>query len=67
MPLSCRVNPRGRGAARIAGRKLVQGLAHWFEVWNKAGENAFRLATFMAMQESGKTVAESASMAKNSG
>jgi len=52
-------------AARIAGRKLVQGLAHWFEVWNKAGENAFRLATFMAMQESGKTVAESASMAKN--
>jgi hypothetical protein len=52
-------------AARIAGRKLVQGLAHWFEVWNQAGENAFRLATFMAMQESGKTVAESASMAKN--
>jgi len=52
-------------AARIAGRKLVQGLAHWFEVWNQAGESAFRLATFMAMQESGKTVAESASMAKN--
>lgn len=52
-------------AAKIAARKLVNGLAHWFEVWNQAGENAFRLATFMAMQESGKTVAESASMAKN--
>lgn len=52
-------------AAKIATRKLLGGLAHWFEVWNQAGENAFRLATFMAMQESGKTVAESASMAKN--
>lgn len=52
-------------AAKIATRKLVGGLAHWFEVWNSAGENAFRLATFMAMEESGKTVAQSASMAKN--
>lgn len=52
-------------AAMIATRKLVGGLAHWFEVWNQAGENAFRLATFMAMEESGKGVAQAASMAKN--
>ena len=52
-------------AAKIATRKLLGGLAHWFEVWNQAGENAFRLATFMAMEDAGKTVAQSASMAKN--
>jgi hypothetical protein len=52
-------------AAKIARRKLLGGIMHWFEVWNSAGENAFRLATFMAMEESGKTVAQSASMAKN--
>ena len=52
-------------AAKIATRKLLGGLAHWFEVWNQAGENAFRLATFMAMENAGKTVAQSASMAKN--
>jgi hypothetical protein len=52
-------------AAKIATRKLLGGLAHWFEVWNQAGENAFRLATFMAMEDAGKTVAQSSSMAKN--
>ncbi len=55
----------GLRAARVATRKLMGGLAHFFETWNQAGENAFRLALYQAMRESGRSKAEAASAAKN--
>lgn len=52
-------------ALRAAGRKTFNATLKYIEHLNAAGENAFRLATFKAMVESGKSVAESANMAKN--
>jgi len=52
-------------ALRAAGRKTFNVTLKYIEHLNAAGENAFRLATFKAMVESGKSVAESANMAKN--
>lgn len=52
-------------ALRAAGRKTFNATLKYIEHLNSAGENAFRLATFKAMIESGKSVNEAASMAKN--
>lgn len=52
-------------ALRAAGRKVFNATIRYMENLNQAGENAFRLATFKAMVESGKSAKESGSMAKN--
>ena len=52
-------------ALRAAGRKAFNATLKYINHLNAAGENAFRLATFKAMVESGKSVNEAASMAKN--
>jgi len=52
-------------ALRAAGRKAFNVTLKYIEHLNQAGENAFRLATFKAMVDSGKSVKEAASMAKN--
>jgi len=52
-------------ALRAAGRKAFNATLKYINHLNSAGENAFRLATFKAMVESGKSVNEAASMAKN--
>lgn len=50
---------------RAAGRKAFNVSLKYIEHLNQAGENAFRLATFRAMIESGKSVNEAAHIAKN--
>ncbi len=52
-------------ALRAAGRKAFNATLKYINHLNSAGENAFRLATFKAMIDSGKSVNEAASMAKN--
>lgn len=52
-------------ALRAAGRKAFNVSLKYIEHLNQAGENAFRLATFRAMIESGKSANEAAHIAKN--
>ena len=52
-------------AARAAGRKVFNIFLKWIYNLNQAGENAMRLAAFMAMVESGKTLKEAGHVAKN--
>jgi len=52
-------------ALRAAGRKAFNATLKYINHLNAASENAFRVATFKAMVESGKSVNEAASMAKN--
>ncbi len=51
-------------AAKVAGDKTVSTLAHYIEVMNQAGENAMRLATYMALRDNGYTRPEAALAAK---
>jgi hypothetical protein len=51
-------------AARVAGRKIVGGLAHVIEIGNQATENALRLALFIALRKDGMSPALAAQAAK---
>lgn len=52
-------------AAKVAGRKIVGGMAHVVEIGNQATENGLRLALFMAMRDSGATAGQAAQAAKS--
>lgn len=52
-------------AAKIAGRKVVGGMAHVVEVANQATENGLRFALYMAMRDQGIAPGEAAKAAKS--
>lgn len=52
-------------AAKIAGRKIVGGMAHVVEVANQATENGLRFALYMAMRDQGIAPGEAAKAAKS--
>lgn len=52
-------------ASRVAGRKMVGGMAHIVEVANQATENALRLALFVTLRKQGVSPGEAARAAKN--
>lgn len=52
-------------AAKVAGRKVVGGLAHVVEVANQATENGLRFALYMAMRDQGLSAGEAAKAAKS--
>lgn len=51
-------------AAKVAGRKIIGGMAHVVEIANQATENGLRLALYMALREQGATPAKAAQAAK---
>lgn len=52
-------------AAKVAGRKIVGGMAHVVEVANQATENGLRFALYMAMRDQGIAPGEAAKAAKS--
>lgn len=52
-------------AAKVAGRKIVGGMAHVVEVANQATENGLRFALYMAMREQGISAGDAAKAAKS--
>jgi hypothetical protein len=66
MRLSEVARKSGKGrAATSAWRRLIGNLLGWMEHINAAGENAFRLATYSAMRDAGKSRSEAVNAAKN--
>jgi N12 class adenine-specific DNA methylase len=61
-----RLAAHGHGvkAAKVAGRKIVGGMAHGIEVINQGTENALRLALYITLRERGETPARAAQAAK---
>ncbi|WP_203234341.1 LPD38 domain-containing protein [Burkholderia mayonis] len=55
----------GLKAAKVAGRKIVGGMAHVVEVANQATENALRLSLYMTLREQGETPGRAAQAAKS--
>lgn len=51
-------------AAKVAGRKIIGGMAHVVEVANQATENGLRLALYMQLRSEGATPAKAAQAAK---
>jgi hypothetical protein len=51
-------------AAKVAGRKIVGGMAHVVEIANQATENGLRLALYMQLRADGATPAKAAQAAK---
>ncbi|QKW95402.1 DarB-like antirestriction protein [Ralstonia phage RPZH6] len=52
-------------AAKVAGRKIVGGMAHVVEIANQATENALRLSLYMTLRESGASPGKAAQAAKS--
>lgn len=52
-------------AAKVAGRKIVGGMAHVVEVANQATENGLRFALYMAMRDQGISAGDAAKAAKS--
>ncbi|WP_205184140.1 LPD38 domain-containing protein [Burkholderia sp. LMG 13014] len=52
-------------AAKVAGRKIVGGMAHVVEIANQATENALRLSLYMALRGQGETPGRAAQAAKS--
>ncbi|WBF05226.1 soluble lytic transglycosylase/helicase/methylase [Burkholderia phage CSP3] len=52
-------------AAKVAGRKIVSGMAHVVEIANQATENALRLSLYMTLRDQGVTPGRAAQAAKN--
>ncbi|CAH0532153.1 hypothetical protein UAM5_00036 [Ralstonia phage UAM5] len=51
-------------AAKVAGRKIVGGMAHVVEIANQATENALRLSLYMTLREKGVSPGKAAQAAK---
>ncbi|AFN39138.1 DarB-like antirestriction [Burkholderia phage BcepMigl] len=52
-------------AAKVAGRKIVGGMAHVVEIANQATENALRLSLYMTLRDQGETPGRAAQAAKS--
>jgi N12 class adenine-specific DNA methylase len=52
-------------AAKVAGRKIIGGMAHVVEIANQATENALRLSLFIALREQGESPGKAAQAAKS--
>ncbi|MBU9386655.1 LPD38 domain-containing protein [Burkholderia multivorans] len=52
-------------AAKVAGRKIVGGMAHVVEIANQATENALRLSLYMTLREQGEAPGRAAQAAKS--
>lgn len=52
-------------AAKVAGRKIISGMAHVVEIGNTATENGLRLALYAALRDQGVKPGEAARAAKN--
>lgn len=52
-------------AAKVAGRKIVGGMAHVVEIANQATENALRLSLYMTLRERGASPGKAAQAAKS--
>lgn len=57
--------PGKRRKVATALRRIIRPFIGWIEAMNQAGENAYRLAAYKAMRDTGKTRTEAASLAKN--
>ncbi|ACR15063.1 DarB-like antirestriction protein [Burkholderia phage BcepIL02] len=52
-------------AAKVAGRKIIGGMAHVVEIANQATENALRLSLYMTLRDQGETPGRAAQAAKS--